>query len=206
MTPTAVIPLKAFTLAKQRLAPALDRRRRAMLARATADRVTQACIEGGFEIAIVTADAAVADWAAVHAAVVIPDPSDGLDAACHAGVAEIDGPWIIVHGDLPLLDAAAMGRARATLCAGGAVIAPSRDGGTNLLGGSDEVRFSYGPGSFHRHLGRLSRPLHVLTGIETIIELDTPTDLSAAARLPGGAWLARFLVTEDPPHGEEPSV
>ena len=35
----------------------------------------------------------------------------------------------------------------------GAVVAPSADGGTSALGGKGDAFFSYGPGSFHRHLG-----------------------------------------------------
>ncbi len=188
-----MIPLKGFDVAKKRLAPALEGRRRSTLARATADHVARACADGGFDVAVVTGDEVVAEWAAGHSAVVIADPKQGLDAACHAGIAACDGPWIVVHGDLPLLDAATMRRVGATLAKEKPVIAPSRDGGTNLLGGSGRLRFSYGPGSFHRHLTVLSGRPEVFTGIETIIELDTPADLSAASNLPGGAWLVPFL-------------
>jgi len=189
----AVIPLKGFDIAKGRLAPVLDHQQRSSLARATADHVASACAEGGFDLTIVTGDEAVTKWATGHSAEVIPDPAQGLDAACNAGIAAGTGSWIVVHGDLPLLDAATMRRARDVLVAGRPVIAPSRDGGTNLLGGKSRIRLSYGPGSFHRHLAVLSELPDVLTGIESIIELDTPADLSAAADLPGGAWLAPFM-------------
>jgi len=142
---------------------------------------------------IVTGDEVVEDWAAQHSAIVIPDPAQGLDAACWAAIEQCHGPWVIVHGDLPLLDGPAMNAARAALVAGGSVIAPSRDGGTNLLGTNGQLRFSYGQGSFHRHLAVLSDLPTVYIDIKTLIELDTPGDLSAAAGLPGGAWLSPFL-------------
>lgn len=193
MNPTAVIPLKGFPVAKGRLSPVLDQQQRSLLARTTAGRVVRACADGGFDITIVTGDEAVTAWAGQHSATVIPDPSQGLDAACRVAIEQCEGPWIIVHGDLPLLDGAAMSDARTTLAGGGSVIAPSRDGGTNLLGANERIRLSYGPGSFHRHLAALSTPVTVRIDIKTLIELDTPGDLTAAAGLPGGAWLSPFL-------------
>ncbi len=189
----AVIPLKRFDIAKERLAPALSQQQRSSLAKATADRVTRACIQAGFDIAIVAGGEAVAEWAGRYSAMVIPDPTRGLNLACEAGIAASADPWIVVHGDLPLLDAATMRRVGSSLAQGQSVIAPSRDGGTNLLGSSDRIRLSYGPGSFHRHIAALQGPLKVLTDIETIVELDTPADLSVAAAIPEGAWLTPFL-------------
>ncbi len=193
MNPTAVIPLKGFAVAKGRLSPVLDQQQRSSLARETAGHVLRACAAGGFDIMVVTGDEAVRAWAVENSATVIPDPSQGLDAACRVAIEQCDGPWVIVHGDLPLLDGAAMAYVHTTLAQGGSVIAPSRDGGTNLLGATDRVRLSYGPDSFHRHLGALSGLATVFVDMKTLIELDTPGDLSAAAGLPGGAWLTPFL-------------
>lgn len=193
MNATAVIPLKGFDVAKGRLAPSLVPHQRSSLARAIADHVVLACIEGGLDLTIVTRDSNVAEWAAEHEVSVITDPMLGLDAACAAGLPESGTPWIIVHGDLPLLDGATMRQARLAISAGSAVIAPSRDGGTNLLGSTDRVPFSYGPGSFHRHLAVISRPFQVFTGAESIVELDTPADLNAALGVPSGRWLAPYL-------------
>jgi 2-phospho-L-lactate guanylyltransferase len=193
MNATAVIPLKGFDIAKGRLAPSLKPHQRSSLARAIADHVVHACTEGGFDLTIVTRDASVAEWAADHEASVITDPMQGLDAACAIGLPPSGTPWIIVHGDLPLLDVATMDRARQTITGGRAVIAPSRDGGTNLLGSTNRVSFSYGPGSFHRHLAAIPRPFEVFTGVETILELDTPADLTAVIGIPSGRWLVPHL-------------
>jgi 2-phospho-L-lactate/phosphoenolpyruvate guanylyltransferase len=192
MQPTAVLPLKAFDVAKERLAPLLTPPQRSALARAAADRVASACVAGGFAIIVVTGDETVARWAAGHSAHVVPDPGGGLDAVCDAGVAATHGPWMVVHGDLPLLDRETTERARRSLIGGGSVIAPSRDGGTNLLGSNTRVHFAYGPGSFHRHLAAVPDAT-ILTGFSTLIELDTPQDLAAASTLVGGDWLIPYI-------------
>ena len=189
MNPTAVIPLKGFDVAKGRLAPSLAPHQRSSLARAVADHVVVACSDGGFDLTIVTRDSSVAEWAAEHEASVVTDPMQGLNAACVAGLPSDGTPWIIVHGDLPLLDVVTMHRARRAITEDRAVIAPSRDGGTNLLGSRGRLEFSYGPGSFHRHLAVIPQPFEVLTGVETTVELDTPADLTAAVGIPSGRWL-----------------
>ena len=51
---------------------------------------------------IVTGDQAVEDWAVQHSAIVIPDPSQGLDAACRVAVEQCNGPWVVVHGHTPV--------------------------------------------------------------------------------------------------------
>jgi hypothetical protein len=56
------------------------------------------------------------------------------------------------------------------------------------------MAFSYGPGSFARHLAGLApaRPV-VLVTAGLAIELDTIGDLEAAAGLGDGAWLGEYL-------------
>lgn len=188
----AVIPIRGFSTAKTRLEATLPPVRRAALARAAATRVVSACQEAGFEAVAVSSDPEVADWADGRCRIVA-DPGQGLDAASRAGTDAADGPWVVVHADLPLLDTATMRRVAGELQLGRSVAAPSRDGGTNLLGAVLPVPFAYGPGSFHRHLARLPRPVTVVVTAQTLVELDTPDDLAAAAHIDGGDWLARFL-------------
>ncbi len=188
----AVIPIRGFSSAKTRLEPLVPPATRAELARLTATRVATACDDAGFTVVTVSNDPEVAEWGAGRY-LVVDDPNRGLDAATRAGTNLADGPWIVVHADLPLLDAATMLHVSPLLEQGLSVAAPSRDGGTNLLGSIAPIAFGYGPGSFHRHLARLPHPAVVLVDFTTLIELDTPEDLAAAARTDGGGWLARFL-------------
>ncbi len=143
---------------------------------------------------VVTSDADVASWAADLSAQVVADPGRGLDDACRVGVELRPDEWVVVHGDLPLLDKVSMTDCAEHLSAGRSVIAPARDGGTNLLAADRLIPFAYGAGSFHRHLTALaSRDKIVVTGAATAIEIDTPADLFAAAQLPGGDWLTPYL-------------
>jgi 2-phospho-L-lactate guanylyltransferase (CobY/MobA/RfbA family) len=71
----------------------------------------------------------------------------------------------------------------------GRAIAPSADGGTTALAGSGPAVFTYGPGSFRRHLGRFPEAgIVIRTGL--LHDVDSYSDLAAARRVPRGAWLA----------------
>jgi 2-phospho-L-lactate guanylyltransferase len=196
MRPLVAVPLKAFTTAKGRLAGALAPGERARLMQESALRVIRAAAGAGAAVAVVTPEPAVAEWADRHGADVIAEPpGGGLDgaAAAAAGSAAAAGVvWCIAHGDLPLLTA---GEVEAILSAAGTatVLAPSRTGGTNLAAGRQPMVFSYGPGSFRRHLPAAPQPVRVHLTAATAIDLDTPDDLAAAAALDGGGWLRRYL-------------
>jgi 2-phospho-L-lactate guanylyltransferase (CobY/MobA/RfbA family) len=127
---------------------------------------------------------------------VLDDPG-GLNAAADAAAAHaarLGVPWLIAHGDLPLLGAGELRAALGALASGEAVLAPSRHGGTNLLGAGEPIVFRYGVGSFSRHLAA-TRHLRqrVLVSTATLLDLDTPSDLAAAVSHPRGAWLGEFL-------------
>src|SRR5207245_486708 len=108
---------------------------------------------------------------------------------------------LVVPGDLPLVTPEAIetliatGRRRG----GSVVVAPARDGrGTNalLLSPPDALDFSFGPDSAQRHIAaaranglrgsRLRVAVH--EAAEFALDLDTPSDLEAVARLQG-QWL-----------------
>jgi 2-phospho-L-lactate guanylyltransferase len=190
------LPLKAFDAAKGRLGlrPAV----RAALAREVARRVVAACSAADTQVAVVTADPGVAGWAQALGLEVLAEPSGrGLDGAAAAAADEARRrglAWCIVHADLPLLAPGQVAAVAAAVRPGRAVLAPSRDGGTNLLAAAEPFAFAYGPGSFTRHLAaarRLERVVVVTLG--TLLDIDTPEDLRGAAALPAGAWLRPYL-------------
>jgi len=194
--PLAIIPLKGFEDAKQRLH--LPDGMREELARAVAGHVVKACDGAGFALVVVTGSETVGEWAAGLDLEAVDDPANGgLDGAAARGVAlAVDRgvPWAVIHGDLPLLTPPDLELVASGLSTGRVVAAPSRDGGTNVLAASGPFSFRYGPGSFHRHLqAAAGTPTVVVVRPGTAIEIDTLPDLEAAARLPAGEWLSRFL-------------
>jgi 2-phospho-L-lactate guanylyltransferase (CobY/MobA/RfbA family) len=141
---------------------------------------------------LVAGDEEVAEWALRIGFPVIPDRGRGLDDAAGDGVGwatESDSSWLVVHSDLPLLEAAELSEALAVVTAGNTVVAPSADGGTSAIGGHGEAVFSYGPGSFHAHLGRYPDAV-VLTRLGFLHDVDSISDLESARRHRRGSWLA----------------
>ncbi len=189
----AVVPLRGFESAKSRLDAAVPPGSRPRIAAAIAGRVVAACREADWSVLVVAAAPEVVRWCRDLSLESIPDPGGGLDAAATAGIATTGGAWALIHGDLPLvtaadLDGIASASSRAT------ILAPSRDGGTNLIAGRGEFRFAFGPGSFARHIATAADRLpEVLIRPGLAIELDTPADLAAVIRHPEGRWLLAYL-------------
>ncbi len=199
MPTVAIIPVKSFTLGKQRLAGALDPGRRTALARGLADHVATTVSDAGVMPLIVTADAQVAEWATRAGFPSVADPGVGLDAAASAGVAWADqanSDWLVLHADLPLIEAddiSALSRALED----GPVIAPSSDGGTSAIGTRGRRDFSFGPASFHRHLKMLP-DAEVVTRPGLLLDIDAETDLEAALSAPRGGWIRDLIGRWEP--------
>ena len=194
MQTLVAVPVKRFFVAKQRLAPLLSATARSRLGRDLATHTLETVQKAGFAPLVLAADARVASWAARRGWEAEIDEGGGLDgaaatAATFATAQEI--PWIVLHADLPLLTPGDVAVAAGYLARGGSAIAPTDDGGTSLVGGRGEMRFSYGPGSFHRHLSRLDTPT-VVVRRGLILDLDDPGDFAAAVAHPRGSWLAPY--------------
>lgn len=178
--PTVVVPVKAFSAAKARLAGALDDGRRAALARAMADRVVTAA--RGLPVVVVCDDEAVAAWARARGATVVWQPGAGLNPAVSAAVewcAERDVAEVVVaHADLPFAD-----DLRTLAGFAGVTLVPDRHrDGTNVLAlpAAAGFRFAYGPGSFARHRAeaeRLGLAVRVLDDTALSWDVDHPEDL-----------------------------
>ena len=176
MTATAVVPVRSFD-GLTRLADVLDAAQRAALTRDMAENTIEAIEGAGADAAVITDDAAVHAWAQQQSLRVIDDPGGGLDGAAHAGIAAVGPPWLVVHADLPLVSAADIEAALGLRV----VLAPSHDGGTNLIGSSmPDFPFAYGIGSFSRHLAAAPyATVLVRTGLA--LDLDRARDLHALA-------------------------
>jgi 2-phospho-L-lactate guanylyltransferase len=198
MRSLVAVPLKPFSTAKGRLAATLDPDARADLMRMTAGRVIRAATDAGALPVVVTGDDEVATWAHARGIEVLAEPpGGGLDGAATVaaeGAIAAGTPWCVVHGDLPLLEPHHLEAALTAAGEGFTLLAPSRTGGTSLIASDRLVHFSYGPGSFSRHLaGSAGAPLRIMISTGTALDLDTRDDLVAAAGLAGGAWLADYL-------------
>lgn len=184
-----VIPIRAFSDAKSRLAPAVSGAERARLMRTMAERVVAAARPTS--VVVVSSAPDVLAWAEGIGLDVVPDPGS-LDAAADAGRQRARDLGIVrvvvAHGDLPLVESLA------PLVEPGpapvAVVVPChRDDGTPLLSlpASSSFRFAYGPGSFARHVAEAHR---VSLGVIELWDdprlrrdLDLADDLDSLAQL-----------------------
>jgi 2-phospho-L-lactate guanylyltransferase len=175
-----LVPVKAFSDAKVRLAAALAPAERAILARSMAERVIAAA--QGLPVAVVCDDRDVATWARDLGALVIWEPGQGLNRAVDGGVRRLGGLGVehvtVAHADLPLAtDLSWVGH-----FAGVTLVPDRQEDGTNVIGvptGTDFI-FSYGPGSFARHVAEAKRsgvPWRVVRAPLLAWDVDSPDDL-----------------------------
>ncbi|MHB8506261.1 MAG: 2-phospho-L-lactate guanylyltransferase [Acidimicrobiales bacterium] len=186
MGPAAVmVPVKAFGEAKGRLAPVMSPAARAQLARTMAEAVLRSA--RGLPTAVVCDDREVAAWARGQGALVVWAPGQGLNRAVQQGVAHLAAAGaelvVVAAGDLPLADDL---RWVAEL-PGTTLVPDRRRDGTNVLAVPTErtFGFSYGPGSFARHLAearRLGGPVRVVEAPRLAWDVDVPADLALIDR------------------------
>lgn len=182
---TLVVPVRSFRAGKERLAEAMSESQRRAVALRFAAHVLDVASEAGVEAVVVTADDEVEAWAARRRRAVVKDPGAGLDAAAQIGVEwclKKSSRWAVLHSDLPLLAPSELATVRDLIEDGRDVIAPSADGGTSLLSASRAVKFSYGPGSFSRHLALLDHPA-VVTRRGLLHDVDNPSDYESLKTL-----------------------
>ncbi len=189
--PVVGLPIRSFHDAYRRLATAYDPPARALLARSLASHTVEVVAATGVAPLIVSSGPDVEAWAASLSLQLLADPPDGdLNAAAAEVVGYAgDRPWLILHSDLPCLISEEVSRVLHLVSNGHHAIAFSYDGGTSALGGSGSFPFSYGVGSFHRHLHAGHRP-SVIATLGLTLDIDHPGDLAAAVQHPRGAWLS----------------
>lgn len=190
----AVLPVKRFDAAKQRLAGELPPARRIALARAMAADVLDAlrAIPALDDVIVVSGEPAVLELAAAAGVRTLGDDDSGHSQAAAAGAAAAAAAGadraLLVPGDCPALDPDEIGALlREAPPAPAVVVIPDRHGtGTNglLLAGPRVIEPAFGPGSHARHLALAaaagaagtSRPVPSLA-----FDVDTAEDLAALA-------------------------
>jgi 2-phospho-L-lactate guanylyltransferase len=192
---TAVLPVKRFEAAKQRLAAGVDDQRRRQLVEAMVADVLEAIgrartIE---RTIVVTGDPIAQQLAAEAGAEVVPDPADaGHIEAAQAGIARAEAEGarcvVLLPGDCPLLDPRELDRLLTGVPDHYVGIVPDRHGpGTNalVLSPPDAIVPSFGEGSCARHVAAARQagiPFEVEKLATLGLDLDTPADIIALTR------------------------
>jgi 2-phospho-L-lactate/phosphoenolpyruvate guanylyltransferase len=193
---TAILPVKRFASAKQRLAGIDDERREALAAAMLGDVLEAIGEARSVERTILVSGDPIAQGIAAAASAsvdVVPDPADeGHVVAALAGIAraEVDGATCVVllPGDCPLLDPRELDRLLTGVPGHYVAIVPDRHGtGTNalVLSPPSAIEPSFGEGSRGRHVAA-AREADIPFAVEELaslaLDLDTPADVVALTR------------------------
>jgi 2-phospho-L-lactate/phosphoenolpyruvate guanylyltransferase len=213
MTTLAILPIKSFAAAKQRLEPELTPGPRRALAEAMFSDVLVALRRASSidAILVVTADHGAQQIAGGYGATVLDDQEHGHNAAAASGIRAVlesgAGRALLVPGDCPLLDPAEIDELIARpASARSALIVPDRHGtGTNalLLTPPDSLVPAFGPGSCRRHAenAQSDGAGHEVVEVPSLaLDVDTPDDLallgSRLAATHGGAAHTRGMLSQ----------
>ena len=211
MRTVAVLPVKSFARAKQRIAGAVAGPDRRILAEAMVEDVLAAlaAVDGLHGVVVVTAEIRAHALALEAGASVVPDPREagqsfaagvGIEAAVADGADRV----LLVPGDCPALDPGEIESLLGSRRAAEVVIVPDRHGsGTNalLLSPPDAVTPTFGHGSFARHAAT-ARAAGATVRVAQVpslgLDVDTPGDLvalrAALGARPQGAARTRAVL------------
>jgi len=198
-----VVPVKRTDIAKSRLSPLGDEVRRGLGVAFAKDTVAAALATPGVALVlVVTDDHLLAASLAELGAQVVPDAvTDDLNGSLVQAATEVErraaGVWpVAVCADLPALRPAELAAAlRGASCAGPSFVADAEGEGTTAYVAPTPAQFAprFGAGSRAEHLAADAREL-LLTDVPSLRrDVDTPSDLSAAARLGLGPHTASVV-------------
>jgi len=213
MKTLAILPIKSFDEAKQRLRERLDPSPRRALVEAMFSDVLVALRRCTMveRVLVVTSHNGAQRIAAGYGAMVLDDDEQGHNHAATLGIERATELGIqralLVPGDCPLLDPEGLDDLmRRPVGARSAVIVPDRhDTGTNalLLTPPSSLAPSFGPGSRERHEAAARAAgieSHTLTIPSLALDVDTPADLeaveSALEHSRGGAAHTRGMLRQ----------
>jgi len=192
---TAILPVKRFGAAKQRLATGVSKERRAAIVAAMLEDVLKAIGETNLveRTIVVTSEPRAVELATAAGCEVVADPDEGgHSGAALAGMARAQERGaecvILLPGDCPLLDPRDIERLLTGLPGSYAAIIPDRHGtGTNALALAppDAIAPAFGEGSCERHVAA-AREAGIPHSVEELpslaLDLDTPADIVALTR------------------------
>ena len=209
---TAIVPVKTLATAKSRLARFLSASERRALVQAMLDDVLAALLAARniAQIGVVSADVAVLAQSAARGVDTLLDQDGDLNAAllratrhCVSAGAEAT---LVLHADVPLVTPDEIDQFVAAACEPPcAVLAPSRDGGTNALLACPPLAlpFRFGANSLAQHsaMARIHNvALRQFQRPGLALDIDRPDDLwllAEAAGTSAAQELARELNVYD---------
>jgi 2-phospho-L-lactate guanylyltransferase len=189
----AILPVKSFGAAKQRLAESLGAGSRQALAQAMFADVLGALrrTDELDEIVVITSDRAAESAARGHGVVVLADTVQaGQSQAAEIGIRHALAHGFdriaLVPGDTPLVQPADLAGLLARSGPGVSVVPDRHGAGTNalVLTPPDAIEPSFGPDSRARHValaGEAGVPVRVDEVAALALDVDTPDDLAALA-------------------------
>lgn len=194
MKVSALIPVKGFRNAKQRLSPLLDSAERELLAEMMFRDVLAQVVRarGLVESYVVTGNDQVAEIASSLGARVIREKAekgetDAVDFACSELKRRGCEAVLIVPGDMPLVRSEDVEQVLAQVPQGArppfALLVPSHDRmGTNalLLAPPDIIKLRFGYDSFSYHMSQVSGrglPMRFIENERIALDIDEPKDL-----------------------------
>lgn len=196
MNATAILPVKRFAAAKQRLAAGVGKERRAAIVAAMLEDVLEAI--GATRLVertiVVTSEPRAVELATAAGAEIVADPDEGgHSGAALAGMArarELGAECaLLLPGDCPLLDPRELERLLTGVPGNYVIVVPDRHGtGTNALALAppDAIEPAFGEGSCARHVAaaREAGTPHSVEELPSLgLDLDTPADVIALTRV-----------------------
>jgi 2-phospho-L-lactate guanylyltransferase len=191
VSPRIIVPHRGLEQAKTRLATSLSPEERVFLASQLLQRVLKVAREVTDDVVVISPSRPLREIVEPSGARLAVQRgmglNEGLEQARFDAVADDIGTMIILHGDLPNLQAADVHALTGALPSDGSpgvAIAPDRAGtGTNalVLRPPGLIGFRFGPGSFARHLAEVDAagvPLVAVNRAGLAFDLDTPEDLA----------------------------
>lgn len=215
MGTVAIVPVKRFAGAKQRLGDAVGAPARRVLAEAMLRDVLAALgqVEGLDGVIVVTAEPRAEALAAELGASVERDAREsGQSPAAEIGLRRASelghDRALLAPGDCPAIDPVEVDALLAGHTGAGLVVVPDRHGeGTNalLLHPLDAISPSFGPGSCERHVEAAQRagvPVVVRPVRSLALDVDTPEDLEHLRAIAAPAGAATRAVLDSLLRGE----
>ncbi len=194
----AIVPVKALSKAKSRLASKLSEGERRKLVLWCLSRVSEA-LQGCPEIdriAVVSSDPDLKRFCVEHNLVLVAEHREGLNEALEDGLQWAVGVGadrlLVCHADLPYLSSVDVSRMIARSGSSAVVLAPDRfEVGTNLIFYEPPgcLPFRFGRESFKKHRDEaknLGLKVEVYSSLGTSFDLDTLQDLEEVGK--GGAY------------------